>query len=115
MKWIALIGVAAMLALAADQHVLRVPSVPRARILHQELPAYPPDALDHHLAGVVKMTVLIGTDGRVEKVTLISGHPLLAPAAMHAARRWVFKPFENREGVAARAVTEIDIPFTPPN
>jgi len=113
MKWMALASVVAMLALAADEHILRMPAVPDGSVVHREQPVYPPDALDHKVQGVVKIRVMIGTDGRVEGVHLISGHPLLAPAAVQAARRWVFKPIESN-GKPIRVETQIEIPFTLP-
>ena len=35
---------------------------------------------------------MIGADGHVERMHLVSGHRLLAPAAMQAVRQWVFEP-----------------------
>ena len=112
MKWFALVSFAAMLTFAANPEILRVDSVNDSQIVHREMPGYP--SPDIHVKGVVKVRITIGTNGQVEQVRLISGHPLLAPAAMHAARQWVFKPFETN-GHAVRAVTELDFPFAPPN
>ena len=39
------------------------------------------------------MRVLIGMDGNLKELALISGHPMLAPAALDAVRRWSFKPY----------------------
>jgi protein TonB len=39
------------------------------------------------------MKVIIGKDGNVESAELISGHPLLAPAALDAVKQWKFKPY----------------------
>lgn len=114
MKWFALLLLAAALAFAAGPEILRVNAVSDAQILNKVTPPYPPDALDHHISGVVKMTVLIGADGHVQRVRLISGHPLLAPAAMTAVRRWVFKPFQDGD-TPVRALANIEIPFTLPN
>jgi periplasmic protein TonB len=113
MKWISLAALFTALTFAADVHFLRMQSVPDEQIVHRDQPAYPPEALDHRIQGVVKISIRIGTDGRVEQAHLISGHPLLAPAAVQAARRWVFKPFESG-GKPARVITQIEIPFTLP-
>jgi TonB family protein len=113
MQWMGALAVLATLSVlwADDVKLLRVPSMPESKILHREQPAYPGDALDHHIQGVVKISVLIGANGRVENARLVSGHPLLTPAAMQAVRRWVFEPSE-AEGHAVRVVTEVAIPFT---
>jgi protein TonB len=36
---------------------------------------------------------LIDTNGNVKEVNLVSGHPMLAPAAMEAVKRWKYKPY----------------------
>jgi TonB family protein len=95
---------------ADDVKLLRMPSMPESKILHKEQPPYPPDAVDHHIYGVVKMSVLIGTDGHVERIRLVSGHKLLAPAAMQAVRNWVFAPTEE-DGHPVKVMTQIAIPF----
>jgi TonB family protein len=113
MKWIVAMAALATLSVlwADDVKLVRMTSMPDSKILHRELPAYPTDAADHRIQGVVKISVLIGTDGRVERARLISGHKLLVPAAMQAVRRWVFEPGE-AQGHPVRVMTEISIPFT---
>jgi TonB family protein len=112
MKWIGTMAVLATLSVlwAGDVKLVRLNSMPESKILHKELPAYPVDAADHRIQGVVKISVLIGADGRVERTRLISGHPLLTPGAMQAARRWTFEPTEV-QGHAVRVITQISIPF----
>lgn len=56
-------------------------------------PAYPADAREQHVEGVVLMQIEIGRDGKVCDLALISGHPLLAPAAMDAVRHWTYRPY----------------------
>jgi periplasmic protein TonB len=114
MKWLALFSLAATLTFAANAPVLRLDTVEDSQIVHKVAPPYPGDAQDRHISGVVKLTVLIGTDGHVQQVKLVSGHPLLAPAAMHAVRQWVFKPFL-QNGAPARALAHVEVPFTLPN
>ena len=56
-------------------------------------PKHPDQARAEHIQGTVLLRTEIGTDGEVESVALISGHPLLAPAAIDAVKQWKFKPF----------------------
>jgi TonB family protein len=56
-------------------------------------PQYPADAKQQHIQGVVSLKVKIDKEGNVETVELISGHPLLAPAAIDAMKLWKFKPY----------------------
>ena len=57
-------------------------------------PHYPDAARAQHVEGVVLLQVDIDREGIVEKVVLISGHPLLAPAAIEAVQEWRYKPFK---------------------
>jgi TonB family protein len=61
-------------------------------LLYRVEPAYPRDAQEQDVEGTVKMRALIGPDGRVRRVELLSGPPLLVSAAMSAARQWRFVP-----------------------
>jgi TonB family protein len=98
------------LAWAEDVKLLRLPSIPESKILKKVQPAYPLDAVDRHIQGVVKITVLIGTNGHVENIQLVSGHRLLAPAALQAVRQWVFEPTAV-QGHAVKVVAPVSIPF----
>lgn len=54
--------------------------------------AYPPEAQEQRIEGVVKIQQVVGVDGRVRSVKLLSGPPLLVPAALEAARYWRYLP-----------------------
>ena len=95
---------------AADAPMVRLLSMPDSKIVTKVPPVYPLGAADLRIQGVVKITVVIGTDGHVQSARLISGHPLLAPAALQAVRKWVFQPTEV-EGKPARVAAPIEIPF----
>ena len=56
-------------------------------------PEYPQDAKDQRVQGTALLGVSIDKEGNVYKLELISGHPLLAPAAMEAVRQWKYKPY----------------------
>lgn len=38
------------------------------------------------------MSLILSRDGTVSNITLISGHPLLVPAAIEAVKQWVYQP-----------------------
>ena len=44
------------------------------------------------LSGEVRLRAIIATDGSVRELTLLSGNPLLAQAAMAAVREWRYRP-----------------------
>jgi protein TonB len=108
---LAMFGLAAFsIGWAQDAKVVRMTSMPESKILRRVQPAYPLDAVDQHIQGVVKVTVLIGTNGHVENIRLVSGHALLAPAALQAVRQWVFEPIQEK-GLAVKVIAPITIPF----
>jgi TonB family protein len=80
-------------ALGTPQRVRVSSGVEQGLLVTKVNPDYPPDAKQQHIQGLVVMKVIIGKDGNVESAELISGHPLLAPAALDAVKQWKFKPY----------------------
>ena len=62
-------------------------------LLHKVEPAYPPLARQAHVQGTVALAALIDKKGNIERLEVISGHPMLAPAAMDAVKQWKYKPY----------------------
>jgi TonB family protein len=61
-------------------------------LLQRVEPEYPEEARQRHIEGPVVLRVLVGTDGAVQELEVVSGDPLLAKAATDAVRRWRFQP-----------------------
>jgi len=57
------------------------------------------------------MEAVIGRDGAVQNLRLVSGHPLLIEAAKKAVARWRYQP-TLLNGEPVEVVTEIDVNFT---
>jgi len=55
-------------------------------------PIYPELARHMNISGLVKVELIIGPDGKVKSAKVLGGHPVLAAAALDAAKRWVFEP-----------------------
>ena len=53
---------------------------------------------------------LIDTSGRITDVRVISGHPLLAPAAAKAVSQWLYRPTE-LNGVAVPVLLTVTVHF----
>lgn len=85
--------------------------VAEAFVLKKVPPQYPDDAHDQRIQGTVLLRTDIGADGNVENVALISGHPLLAPAAIEAVKQWKYKPYL-LNGQPAAVETQVQIKFT---
>jgi len=59
----------------------------------------------------VKIQALIGRDGIIRNLQVVSGPPLLIAAAVAAVQQWRYKPtLLNAEPV--EVITEIDVTFT---
>jgi protein TonB len=63
-----------------------------AHLTYRFDPDYPPLAEQQRIQGIVELHLVIDADGNVRSVTLLSGSPLLAPAAMAAAQNWRYLP-----------------------
>jgi protein TonB len=85
--------------------------VQEASLIDKVMPPYPPLAKTTRIQGHVIMSAVISTTGTIEKLTLISGHPLLAPAAMLAVKQWRYKPLL-LNGDPVEVETTIDFNFT---
>lgn len=86
-------------------------NVQAMKLVSQPKPAYPAEAKSARIQGVVQLLAIIAKDGTVENLTVISGHPLLAAAAIDAVRQWVYQP-TTLNGEPIGVETEIDVNFT---
>jgi protein TonB len=74
-------------------------------------PIYPQIAKSARIAGTVELSAIIGEDGKIQQLTVVSGHPLLRQAALDAVKQWVYKPtLLNEQPV--KVSTTIDVIFT---
>lgn len=62
------------------------------RKLKSKTPAvYPELARRMSITGVVKVQIIVATNGVVKEAKLVGGHPVLAGAAMDAVKRWRYE------------------------
>lgn len=79
-----------------------------AQLISHKDPVYPYAARMGHIHGGVVLQGLIGTDGRVKQLTVISGLQVLRQGAMEAVRQWVYKPATlNGKTIEARVQVEV--------
>ncbi len=55
-------------------------------------PSYPDLARKMNIAGTVKIEVVVAPNGTVKVARVVGGHPVLATAALDAAKKWRFEP-----------------------
>ena len=72
---------------------LRVSRVMEGNLVHRVQPQYPQLARQARIQGSVVLHAIISREGRIENLQVISGHPLLVPAALDAVRQWRYRPF----------------------
>ncbi len=82
-------------------------------VLKRVPPVYPSQALQMHVQGMVTLQAMIGKDGSVRNVKVVSGPALLARAAQDAVRQWKYKPY-TLNGDPIEVQTEVNINFKPP-
>jgi protein TonB len=85
--------------------------VQQSNLIMKVTPMYPPDAKQARIQGTVTMTATINRDGSIQRLDLISGHPLLADAALDAVKQWIYKP-TLLNGNPVEVITQIDVNFT---
>lgn len=68
------------------------PNILTGRATQKVAPKYPKEAKQQRAEGSVLIEVTINENGKVIDAHLFCGHPLLAKAALEAARKWLFVP-----------------------
>lgn len=64
-----------------------------AQLINRVEPVYPHIAIVTGIQGQVKLRAIIARDGTVQSLNIISGHPLLARAAVDAVSQWRYRPY----------------------
>ena len=82
----------------------------RERLVYKIAPVYPPLARQARIQGTVVLRIFINKLGEVRDVELVSGHPMLAPAAGEAVKKWRYMPYESG-GKAVEIQTEVQVIF----
>jgi protein TonB len=96
---------------APKPQIIRLSSgVVAAKAVFQPKPSYPPLAVIAHIQGTVVLEAIIGKDGAIQDLKVLSGHPLLVRAALDAVKTWRYQPtLLNSEPV--EVLTEINVNF----
>lgn len=87
------------------------PHVQQERLIVYVAPVYPQLAKAARIEGTVRMAGLIDEHGEVDRLRLISGHPLLVRAAFDAVKQWRYRP-ATQDGLPAAVATTIEVTFS---
>jgi TonB family protein len=77
---------------SSDKAIRNNGSVQVARMIRQVMPAYPAEAKSKHIQGTVVLHAVIGKDGTVDILDVVSGPTELRKAATDAVKQWRYTP-----------------------
>lgn len=97
--------------IATPQRVRVSSGVQSGLLVRRVQPNYPPLARQARIQGVVVLQAQISKEGNIENLQLISGHPMLAPAAIEAVKQWRYKPYL-LNGEPVEVETQVVVNFT---
>ena len=100
-------------SLPAKQSSVSTFSIPgevaKMNLMTSPQPVYPIEAKSQGIRGTVRFNVLIGADGHVKNVVLVSGNALLVKPAQEAVHQYVYRPiFVDGAAVEVMAPVEVD-------
>lgn len=80
-------------------------------LIRKVQPTYPPLARSARIQGTVVLQAVISKEGAIENLKVVTGHPMLAPAAIEAVRQWRYRPYVlNNDPVEVE--TQITVKFS---
>jgi protein TonB len=74
-------------------HPLKISHWAEGNLIYRVQPVYPPLARQARIQGAVQLRAIVSKAGTIERLTLESGHPMLAGAALDAVRQWRYRPY----------------------
>jgi protein TonB len=109
-----------ILSSTGDANVIPMPPRPvhhppishwmEGNLIHRVQPAYPPLAVQTRTQGQVVLRAVISREGTIEKLQVVSGHPLLVRAALEAVRQWRYRPYV-LNGEPVEVETQVTVNF----
>jgi protein TonB len=89
---------------------LLISHLSEAQLVHRVEPVYPRMAVLAGLQGEVRLRAIIAKDGSIQSLSVTSGQPILAQAALEAVRQWRYRPYL-LNGKAVEVETFISVNF----
>ncbi len=80
--------------------------VQASMLMEKVAPAFPPE-----IAGMVRLSIVVGNDGSVLEVDLLAGPDSLMAAALDAVKQWKYRPTRlNGRPVEVQSTVELLVP-----
>jgi periplasmic protein TonB len=73
--------------------VFRTSTILQGSLIRCVEPTYPPLARQARIQGTVVLAAVISKAGTIDNLRLVSGHPMLAGAAIDAVSQWRYRPY----------------------
>lgn len=89
----------------------RISHIMEGNLVRRVQPVYPALAVQARIQGMVVLTAVISREGIIENLQVVSGHPMLIPAALEAVRKWRYRPYL-LNGEPVEVETQIMVNFT---
>jgi periplasmic protein TonB len=106
-----IIGGSALIPKVAVQRIRVSSGVTQGLVIHKVDPVYPAIAKTARVQGTVILQAVIGKDGTIQNLHVVSGHPLLQGAAMDAVKQWRYRPYI-LNGEPVEVDTQVEVHFT---
>ena len=88
----------------------RTSSILEGSLIRNVEPVYPPLAKGARVQGPVVLSAMISKAGMIENLRVLSGNPMLVPAAIDAVRQWRYRPYV-LNGEPVEVETQITVNF----
>ena len=99
----------------SPQQVQIPPGTSQGLLISKVQPTYPPLARQARVQGTVVLHALIGNDGSIQDLSVVSGHPMLTQAAMDAVKQWRYQPYLlNGEPVLVETTINVNFQLSGP-
>jgi len=95
----------------ANERIAMGAAVQAAKLVCRVQPYYPEEARHQRISGTVRFHTIIGKDGNIKQLEILSGHPILATAAQQAVSHWRYHP-TMIDGEPVEVDTTIDVIFS---
>jgi protein TonB len=96
---------------ATVSHPLCLSHISEGNLVRKVQPTYPALARSARIQGTVVLQAVISRQGTIENLSVLTGHPILVPAAIDAVRQWRYRPYIlNNEPVEVE--TQITVNFS---
>jgi len=73
---------------------VKLPSPHKPKLIKKIPPQYPKEAIKSQIQGKVMVEAMVDKEGNVVTIENVSGHPILADAAVVAVKQWKYQPYK---------------------